>query len=45
MPTERPRDFLFDSSLDSSLAQKITGVIPLGVIASFEAFYKASLVR
>lgn len=45
MPAERPRDFLFDSSLDSSLAQKITGVIPLGVIDSFEAFYKASLVR
>ncbi|MDP2788944.1 MAG: hypothetical protein Q8O46_02740 [bacterium] len=28
------------SSLDSSLAQKLTGIIPLGVKESFDTFYK-----
>ncbi len=36
MPKEKPIDFLPDTSLDNSLMQKLTGIVPLSVKESFE---------
>ncbi len=40
MPLSKPVDFLSDTSLNSSLAQKLIGIIPLGIKESFETYYK-----